>query len=159
DALVRLCRLDNPQDTGYVALWKDAQDTSHLVGVSRSFFDPETCTAKVALEVSAAWQGQGLSARLLKPLIAFARERGIRQLVTGAQGPMMSIATRFRFLFRGPVVGSEGTLKVVRDLEQGIDLRAYDASRIGKAEVRFLVSSLYTGDCVREDLEDFFLEM
>jgi GNAT superfamily N-acetyltransferase len=159
DALARLCRLDNPQDMGFVAQWKDAQDTPHLVAVSRCFSDPESRTAEVALEVLAAWQSQGLSARLLQPLIALARERGIRRLITGAQAPMMGLATQFGFFFQGPVEGSIGTVKVVRDLERGIDLRKYDPARIGKSDVRFLVSQIYTGACVREDLEDFFLEM
>src|SRR4051794_2978161 len=44
DALARLCRLATPQDMGFVAEWKDAQDTPRLAGVSRCFFDPETRT-------------------------------------------------------------------------------------------------------------------
>jgi RimJ/RimL family protein N-acetyltransferase len=158
DALTRLGRLDNPQDAGFVALVTDAQGTPQLVGVSRLFFEPESRTAEVAVEVVAAWQGQGLSAQLLKPLIAAARDRGIRRLATGAQAPMMGVATRFRFLMNGKG-GSDGTVTVVRDLERGIDLRQHDPARIGKTDVRFLVSTLHTGDCAREDLEEFFVAM
>jgi GNAT superfamily N-acetyltransferase len=159
DALARLGRLDNPHDLGFVAEWRDAQGTPHLAGVARWFVDPETRTAQVALEVVAASKNQGLSSRLLRPLVAAARERGLRQLVTGAQAPMMGVATQFHFHFRGPLEGSVGTVKVVLDLDRGIDLRKYDPAKVSKADVRFLVSTVYTGDCVRDELEDFFLAM
>jgi GNAT superfamily N-acetyltransferase len=160
DSLVRLCRLDSAQDAGFVAEEKDAGGASHLLGVSRYFFDSETNSAEVALEVIKPWQSQGLSARLIKPLIAVARQRGIRRLITGAQAPMISIATTFGFLMNMESVdASDGRVKVVRDLERGIDLSKYDPSSISKADVKFLVSPAdkWPGD--KEEIMDFFLQV
>jgi GNAT superfamily N-acetyltransferase len=157
DCLLKLSRLDSAQDVGFVAELKDSRGESHLLGVCRYFFNPETRSAELGLEVIKAWQGKGLSGSLLKPLIAVARERGIRQLITGAQAPMMSIVTGF--LFQGGVEGSVGTVKVVRNLERGINLREFDPVCIDKADVRFLVSSMYTGEVGKEEIKDFFLDV
>jgi GNAT superfamily N-acetyltransferase len=118
DCLARLGRLDSAQDAGFVADETDAAGTSRLLGVSRYFFDAETGSAELALEVIAPWQSRGLSGHLLEPLIAVARERGVRRLVTGAQAPMMEIATKFGFFMTMRTVGSPGTVEVVRDLER-----------------------------------------
>jgi hypothetical protein len=156
DCLARLGRLDLVQDAGFVADGKDARGAARLLGVSRYFFDPDTGSAELALEVIKPEEGQGLSDRLLKPLIAAARDRGVRRLVTGAQGPMIGIVTRFGFLMTMRMVGSPGTMEVVRDLERGIDLRKYDPKRIGKPDVRALVAAMDEWPGATEDILDFF---
>jgi GNAT superfamily N-acetyltransferase len=159
DSLVRLCRLDSAQDAGFVAEEKDAGGAFHLLGVSRYFFDSESNSAELALEVIKPWQSQGLSARLIKPLIAVARQRGIRQLITGAQSPMISIATRFGFLMNMTALGSDETFTVIRSFDRGIDLRNYDPASISKTDVKFLVSSMREWPGLKQEIEDFFLEV
>jgi HEAT repeat protein len=56
-------------------------------------------------------------------------------------------------------IGTDGTFEVVRDLGRGIDLTKYDASRISKADVKLLVSSMYTGADAKEEIKHFFLDV
>jgi GNAT superfamily N-acetyltransferase len=160
DGFARLCRLDSAHDAGFVADRKDAGGASDLLGVSRFFLVPETNSAELALEVVKPWQGKGLGGDLIKPLIAVARERGIRRLITGAQSPMMSIATRFGFRLTGEYVDvANGTFQVIRDSDLGIDLGKYDPSDISEADVKLVVSSMYKYPGGNEEIRDFFLRV
>ena len=159
DFFSKLCRLDSTQDAGFVAQTKDSKGKSQLLGLCRCFFNPKTNSAELGLEIIKPWQGEGLSDRLLKPMIATARERGVRQLITGAQAPMITIATRFGFLMNMIPLGSDGTFTVVRSFDRGIDLRKYDPASISKTDVKFLVSSMREWPGLKQELEDFFLEV
>lgn len=46
DALARLCRPDNPRDSGFVAEWRDARGTPHLDGLSGCFSTPKAARRK-----------------------------------------------------------------------------------------------------------------
>lgn len=54
--------------------------TEMIVGVSRYALDESTGIAECAVVVADAWQDKGLGSRLMRRLIAVARDRGIRKL-------------------------------------------------------------------------------
>jgi RimJ/RimL family protein N-acetyltransferase len=50
-----------------------------LVAVARYSYDPAASEAEIALVVQDGWQGKGLGTILLRELLAYAEERGIRR--------------------------------------------------------------------------------
>src|SRR5262245_39810419 len=160
ECFAKLCQLDSDQDVGFVAESKGARGAPKLLGVCRWFFHPETNSAELGLEVIKAWQGKGLSHLLIRHMVAAARKRGIRRLITGAQAPMIGIVTGYGFTMNGEIVdASDGTFKVIRNLETGIDFSKYDPANISKADIKFLVSSMYQPANWKEEIKDFFLDV
>jgi acetyltransferase len=51
-----------------------------LVGVARYVTQPDGCGCEFAVAVADEWQGRGIATRLLKDLIAIARERGFARM-------------------------------------------------------------------------------
>ena len=160
--LVSLCRFADERDMGLIAVFRDAQGEFQAVGVCRFFADSNSDSAEIALEVAESWRQHGVSNRLIKPLITIARERGLCKLVTSAEPCMMSIATKFAFIMTGRCARDACTstaFEVVRDLQKTRDLGEYNPAHISDADVRLLVTQMYTGKVAKEEVKLLFLEM
>jgi acetyltransferase len=81
DSLIRLCHLDYDREIALVALRREGERETEIVGVSRYYFDPQTGDAEFALVVGDAWQGHGLGYHLMERLIEVARQYGVRRLI------------------------------------------------------------------------------
>ena len=73
--------LDYAREMALVAVRKNTEGKSEIIGVSRYYMNPQTRSAEFAVIVRDAHHGEGLGQYLMERLIAVARERGVLQLV------------------------------------------------------------------------------
>jgi acetyltransferase len=75
--LARLTQIDYAREMAFVAV---SVDSGELMGVARLAADPDYTAAEFAVLVRSDLKGEGLGWRLMKHLIAYAREEGLKQL-------------------------------------------------------------------------------
>lgn len=81
EMIARLVDVDHVNDEAFVAL-ADGDENGAIVGVSRYAVGNDPLDCEIAVTVLDAWQGQGLGTALMRRLIASARERGLRRMVS-----------------------------------------------------------------------------
>ncbi len=81
EMVARLVDVDHVNDEAFVALSEDSEFGS-IVGVSRYAVGNDPLECEIAVTVRDDWQGQGLGTLLMQRLIASARERGLRRMVS-----------------------------------------------------------------------------
>jgi GNAT superfamily N-acetyltransferase len=97
--LARLCDPDHGQDMAYVAVAADASERE--IGLCRYAGAGGAEGAEISVAVADEWQHRGLGTLLLKRLIAYAREHGVRRLYSMdsiANEPMRRLARELGFV-------------------------------------------------------------
>ncbi len=117
DRLIRLCHLDYAREMALVAVRKNDEGKTEIIGVSRYYMNPQTRAAEFSVVVRDDFQGAGLGYHLMELLIAVARERGVVQLSGGVlkeNSKMMELAEALGFREGKPI--DQNTTRVVLDL-------------------------------------------
>ncbi len=117
DSLIRLCHLDYLREMALVAVRKNAEGKSEIIGVSRYYMNAQSHVAEFAVTVRDAYQGVGLGQHLMECLIAVARARGVRQLIGAVlrdNTRMLSLAKDLGFREGMPI--DRDAVRVVLDL-------------------------------------------
>ncbi len=77
--LVRFTQVDYDREMAFIAL-HEADGKKEQIGVARYNMEPDGETAEFALVVGDEWQSRGLGTALLRILVDYARQRGVREL-------------------------------------------------------------------------------
>ena len=99
EMLVRFTQVDYDREMAFIALDED-HDGTEQIGVARYNVEPDGRTAEFALVVGDEWQSRGLGTALLKILVEYARQRGVRELfgdVLQRNTPMRELGARLGF--------------------------------------------------------------
>ncbi|HSH29826.1 MAG TPA: GNAT family N-acetyltransferase, partial [Thiohalobacter sp.] len=80
ELLIRFTQVDYDREMAFIALCKEDDGAAVQIGVARYNTQPDGRTAEFALVVGDRWQGRGLGSALLKILIDYARQHGVREL-------------------------------------------------------------------------------
>ncbi len=82
DAVIRrFTDIDYRRDMAFIALL-DAADGEREIGVCRFCISEDNQSCECAVAVSDEWQGKGLGTLLMRHLIAIARQRGIKRMIS-----------------------------------------------------------------------------
>ncbi|MTI63622.1 MAG: bifunctional acetate--CoA ligase family protein/GNAT family N-acetyltransferase [Methylophaga sp.] len=79
DMLIRFTQLDYSRELALIAV-TDIDDEEVEVGVARYTMNPDGKSCEFALVVADEWQHRGIGSRLMKALIASARQQGFEQI-------------------------------------------------------------------------------
>lgn len=89
--LDQLTRMDATREAAFAAVATE-HGVGRIVGISRFAADPDGLRCECAVAVDDAWQHHGLGVLLMQQLIAAARARGIRRMVS--VDPAANVAMR-----------------------------------------------------------------
>ncbi|MFW5954534.1 MAG: GNAT family N-acetyltransferase [Guyparkeria sp.] len=79
EMLVRFTQIDYDREMAFIAL-HEQDGKKEQIGVARYNMEPDGETAEFALVVDDDWQARGLGTALLRILVEYARQRGVREL-------------------------------------------------------------------------------
>lgn len=79
DMLIRFTQLDYSRELALIAV-TDIDDEETEVGVARYTMNPDGQSCEFALVVADEWQHRGIGSRLMKALIASARQQGFSRM-------------------------------------------------------------------------------
>jgi acetyltransferase len=108
--IARLARIEYGRDMALIAVVHDPGG-ERQVGVARYMRTPNSESAEMAIVVADAWQGSGLSRRLLTQLIDSARASGLKTLsadILTINRPMLALAGALGFELDDPL--GDGTV-------------------------------------------------
>lgn len=80
EALIRFTQVDYDREMAFIALHRQDDGSDIQIGVARYHTQSDGETAEFALVVGDRWQARGLGTALLKILIDYARQHGVREL-------------------------------------------------------------------------------
>jgi acetyltransferase len=78
--LARYSQIDYDREMTFVALPTAPGQAKRLLGQVRAVCDPDQVQAEFAIEVAGDYQGRGLGSALLRKLMAYLRQRGVKVL-------------------------------------------------------------------------------
>ncbi|MES2298258.1 MAG: GNAT family N-acetyltransferase [Pseudomonadota bacterium] len=109
--LARLTQIDYDREMAFIATRPTAGGASETLGVARVICDPENARGEFALVVRSDLKHQGLGQLLMASLIAYCRQRGVRELVGETLSHnlgLLALVARFGFT-TSHVAGSDTT--------------------------------------------------
>ncbi|MHC4939329.1 MAG: bifunctional acetate--CoA ligase family protein/GNAT family N-acetyltransferase [Planctomycetota bacterium] len=99
ELVVRFTQIDYDREMAFIAVTEDKDQ----IGVARYVTLPDGETCEFALVVADEWQKKGLGRRLMEPLMAVARDRGLKTMrgdVLSENAPMLRFMKRLGFTER-----------------------------------------------------------
>ncbi len=118
DFAARLTQIDYDRQMALIAAGANADGSSDPWGVVRLASDPDGARAEFAVAVRSDMKGAGLGTLLMKRIIAYARDRGLRRvegLVLRENAPMLTLAKRLGFVVQ-PRSGEPSAVLVALEL-------------------------------------------
>jgi acetyltransferase len=104
ERLVRICHADYDREVVLVAERDDEESgESKIVGIGRLTRAGSSTTAEYAILISDAYQGHGLGTELLRRLLAYGREEGIKRVeayILAENRGMLHISEKLGFSFK-----------------------------------------------------------
>ena len=100
--MARLTQIDYDREMAFVASAPGADGEAETLGVVRIVATPDNETAEFAIIIRSDMKGQGLGSGLMRKMIDYSRERGIRIFsgdVMYDNQPMLDLLKRFGFTF------------------------------------------------------------
>jgi acetyltransferase len=100
--MARLTQVDYDREMAFVASARGEDGEAETLGVVRIVAAPDNETAEFAIIIRSDMKGQGLGSALMRKMIDYSRERGIRIFsgdVMYDNQPMLDLLKRFGFTF------------------------------------------------------------
>jgi GNAT superfamily N-acetyltransferase len=120
--LARLCGMDRPDETAWIAFAGTATDAT-MIGEAVQVIDPGSARCEFAVSVTDAWQRRGLGSALLRIVECRARARGALHLfgdVLRTNTAMKRLARKAGFSVRSPVIDAR-LVEIVKDVTPADD--------------------------------------
>jgi len=100
--MARLTQIDYDREMAFIASAEGKDGEAETLGVVRIVATPDNDTAEFAIIIRSDMKGQGIGSGLLRKMIDFSRERGIRVFsgdVMYDNQPMLDLLKGFGFTF------------------------------------------------------------
>lgn len=116
--LARLTQIDYDREMAFIASRKRDDGSFETLGVARAIADPNNATAEFAIIVRSDIKGKGLGSILMKKLVDYCRQRGIREIVGETLNYNRGLLTLVRkFGFKTSLSPEEDTTLLKLDLK------------------------------------------
>lgn len=119
EAAARLTQIDYDREMALILAEPDPEGRDEIYGVARLIADPGKVQAEFAIVVRQAMAGRGFGTLLMRRILDYARDQGIRRVfgvVLPDNGPMLRLSDRLGFE-RRTNPQDPGTILVTLDLE------------------------------------------